>query len=501
MAEPVQKKESSRSNRDGRSRWLYVGSVIILVLVVVTFVGAPVVGGFGGSGNLVFGRYAGEEITYAPGNFFARQYEVIAQSLRDSENEMELEWQLRLAWRQAFNSAVLRTALLHQADRSRIRVTEERVDELVAQDPRFNRNGRFDAVAYRALGSQEQFQLRNFHRENEAFEKFVDDVLEGAPIAAGEREFVAGMASPERSFELVRFPFSRFPESQVVRFALEQPDRFSEINLAVVTLGNREEAQRIRGMAVEPGNPFAELARTYSRDLYADQGGEIGSLWGYELQQELLDPADLATVVALSAGEISQPVETTSGWSIYQAQENAVPFNQERTSAVSAARSYMQTFEQGRIQDFVRGEAEQFVASFSPGEDSLFARASELGVEVIETQPFPVNYGNLPLFGRVQASLAPDLSDAAFRESFFITAFSLEDGELSEPVSLRQSVVVLRLLEERDLGEDGGFIVREFYPSLHRQFQSDGIEAAFVIDELLQDNFAAAFNRYVLGVN
>lgn len=501
MAEPKAKKETHGSSTGGRSRWLYIGSVIILVLVVVTFVGAPVVGGLGGPGNLVFGRYGGQDIAYAPGNFFARQYEAIAATLRNSDNQMELEWQLRLAWRQAFNSTVLRTAILHEANRSGVRVTEERVDELIAQDPRFNRNGRFDAAAYRAMGNQDRFQLRSFHRENEIFERFINDVIDGAPIASGEREFVAAMSGPERSFEVVRFPFARFPQEQVVRFAREEGDLFTELNLAVVTVASRDEADRVRNQAMEPGNPFGELARTFSRDLYADQSGEMGAVWGYELQQELLNPEDLALLTALEEGTISPPVETTSGWSFYRAMESPVAFSPESTRAVEAARTYMQIFEQGRIQDFVRREAEQFVAAFNPAEDSLSARAAEAGVTVVRTERFPVNYGNLPVFGRVQAPDAADLADAAFRESFFVTAFSLEPGELSEPIALRQSVVVMRLLEDHETSEDDGFIVREFYRSLHRQFQSDVVETAFVIDELLQDNFAQAFNRYVLGTN
>lgn len=495
------KRERDKKTIGGRSKGLYIGSVIILVLVVVTFVGAPVVGGMGGSGNLVFGRYAGEDIAYAPGNFFARQYEGVAQQLRDSGNEMDIEWQLRLAWRQAFNSTVLRTAILHTARQSGARVSEERIDERIARDPRFNQNGRFDVAAYRATGNQERFQLRNFHRENTLFERVVEDILGGAPISPREVEFVANMSGPERSFDVVRFPFSRFPESQVVLYAQDEAELFAELNLSVITVATEEEAQRVRQQATEPGNPFGELARTFSRDAFADQNGEIGSVWGYELQQELLSPESLTALINLSPGDISTPVETTSGWAIYRAEEGVVPFSADRPEAVATARSFMQTFEQGRIQDFVRDEATQFVASFDPATESLNARAGEIGLSVASTNFFPINFGNQQIFNTPRATDIPDLTEAANRERFFEIAFALEEDQLSEPVLLRQAVIVLRLREERDLGEDGGFIVREFYDSLHQQFLSEEVEDAYVQRDLLQDNFNQAFNRFILGVN
>jgi hypothetical protein len=97
MAESRDNEKKAGHPHGGRNRWLYIGSVVILVLVVVTFVGAPVVSSAAGSGRLVFGRYGREDIVYQPGNFFARQYEAIAQSLRDSGNDADLELQLRIA--------------------------------------------------------------------------------------------------------------------------------------------------------------------------------------------------------------------------------------------------------------------------------------------------------------------------------------------------------------------------------------------------------------------
>ena len=499
MAESQETSQKPRKTGMTRSRWLYIGSLIILVIVVVTFIGAPLITSTAGRGRLVFGRYGGEEIIYRPGNFFARQYEAVAQSLRDSGNQANIELQLRVAWREAFNRAVLQTAILQQVERADMRVSENRVDELIAADPRFQLNGRFDSDAYESTSNQELFSLREFHRETAKFDQFVRDVLTGSQTAEAERAFVASMAGPERSFDVVRFAFAEFPENQVRAFGVENPRLFSTLELSVVTLSTQEEAEQIRRQAQEPGNPVGDLARQYSRDLYADQDGDMGAMYGYELQQELIAPEDLDALLSLQQGEISQPLETTAGWAFYQAVEPPQPFDPSDEAELAEVRSYMQNFEQGRIQDFVRGEAEEFVAAAQA--DGLTAAAADLDRQVLSTPFFPINYGNLQLFGQLQSAEIPDLANAAFRQDFFETAFSLEPEAVSDPVVLRQSVVVLRLREEREaLSEDVTF-VSNFYDSLVQQFHSDAIEGVFVDQDELDDSFSQAFNRYVLGGN
>lgn len=499
MAESRQSEQNKSRDARRRNRGLYIGSLIILVIVVVTFVGAPVITSTASSGRLVFGRYGNEEIRYQPGNFFARQYEAIAQSLRDSGNEVTLEFQLRIAWREAFDRAVLHTAVLQEAQRAGLDVSEERVDELIASDPQFQVNDRFDAREYQSLSNQERFNLRRFHRENAIFDQVVQDVLRTTLTSEAEAQFVAAMSGPERSFDVVRFPFSEFPADQVRSFATDNPDLFTTLNLAVVTLANEDEARQIREQALQPGNPIGDLARTYSRDLYADQDGQIGEIYGYELQQELINPDDLTTILALEAGDTSEPVETTAGWAFYQALTPPVAFDPEDEGAIADVRTYMQNFEQGRIQDYARAEAERFAAAAA---DAGFATtAAAEGRSVVETPFFPINYGNTQLFGQVQSQDIPDLADAAFREEFFETAFSLEEGAVSEPVVLRQSVILLRLREERPARESDIAFLQDYYDVLQQQFASDAVETAFVDEERLEDNFTRAFNRYVIGTS
>lgn len=476
---------------------MYALTIIILVVVVVSFVGAPIVSRLGGGGRLVFGRYGREDIEYVPGNFFARQYDVIAQQLRDSGAASDVELQLRLAWREAFDQTVLHTAVLTAAADSSMTVSEAYVDRAIAQAPQFQVGGRFDSGAYGSLSQQERFSLRRFYRETAIFDQFVADVIGEPRPSSGERAFVAAMAGPERSFEVARFDFGSFPESQVAQFAQDNPDLFAELDLAVITMPSEDEAHEVRDQALEPGAQFGDLARTFSRDLSADQDGAVGVSLGHEIARELRNEEAIAELAALERDEISTVIETTSGWAFYRALSEPVPFDADEDGALEDVRTYMEIYEQGLVQDYVRDDAERFVETAR--RDGFRDAVGERGLTVIETPFFPVNYGNQPYFGQVGSPEIPDLADASFREEFFEVAFGLDEGDVSAPIVLRQSVIVLRLREERAAETSDVEFLSNFYEAIVQQFHSEVAEEVLVEDELLEDNFVAAFNRYVMG--
>lgn len=475
---------------------LYIFSVIILVIIVVTFVGAPAVSNTAARGSLSFGRYGTTDIAYQPGNYFARQYDAIAQSLRDTGEGANLELQLRLAWREAFNRTVLHTAILEVALASGVAVTENRIDELLAQSPQFQENGRFSPSLYSRLSAQEQSSLRRFYRETQLFDQFVSDVIDGGQVSSAETAFIEEMARSRRSVRIVRFPFSEYPESELIAFARENASIFTTLDLEVITLSTENEAEQIREQATEGGS-FSDLARTYSRDVYADQGGSVGRVMAYELERLLQEPSDLDSLLTLDAGRISPILEVVGGWAFYRAVTPAEPLDLEAEESVATIREYVEVYEQGLVQDFVRSRAESFASTAA--QTGFDAAAESEDKEVVETEPFSINYGNEPIFARLHSSEIPDLADAAFQERFFEIAFGLRDDEPSEPVVLRDSVIVMQRGETEEAESESLEFVGTFYPFLKQQYVSEGVESAFVDREQLEDNFSQAFSRYVLG--
>ncbi len=489
----TERKSSTARTRPG----LYIFSVIILVIIVVTFVGAPVVSGSVAQGALIFGRYGNREIAYAPGSYLARQYQAIASQYEQRGDSTTLEAELRMIWRQAFNQTLLHAAVMREAEASDMNVSESRVDEMLAQDPRFQVDGVFSAELYRRTPSQERFSLRNYYRESLIHQNYLDDVLNGPRFSGNEIDFIKSMGSPERRFEGAALTFSDFPDSEVAAYGRQNGNIFRRVNLSVITLRDEGEAQRIRRQWDERTASFEELARAHSVDRFSEQGGDAGWVYVYQLNRDFEDPDTVEEIVTLETGGVSAVLEAINGWVIYRLDDGPLDLDLDSDEGLSIVRSYMEAFERGVIEDYLLAELEALVEESQDAEFASVVEAS--AAEGFTTDYFPVNYGNLPYFPQVASPETDLLEGAAFRQTFLEGAFSLDEGDVSEPVVLGDSVVALRLVDEREAPEGSLSFMDSFYEFLVQQFHSEDVQSTIIDPDLVEDNFSEAFNRFVLG--
>jgi hypothetical protein len=330
------------------------------------------------------------------------------------------------------------------------------------------------------------------------YERVVQDVVQGTEVSEAEIAFFRSMAGPERRFSFVSIPFSEFPEEELATYAEENQELFRSVQLSVITTrGSQEEAQEIRRQAVERESSFEDLAREHSTGALAEQGGDMGRVFAYELERDLTQPEDVESVLDTEEGEISPVLETPTGWAIYRVNSGVREFDPADPQNLEAVRSYMNTFQRGYIEDFVREQAASFAEAAR--QSSFSEAAAEEELDVAETGFFPINYGDAPYFSQLNQGEGQEIAEAAQTERFFLEGFSLRQGEVSEPIVLRRSVVVLQLQEEREVSsEDTEFLV-DYYPYLVQQNQSQQVRLSFVRDEELEDNFAATFGRYIVG--
>ncbi|TVR33180.1 MAG: hypothetical protein EA404_05980 [Spirochaetaceae bacterium] len=483
----------------GRSPLLYVFSVIILVVIVVTFVGAPVATGFVGETQPVFGRYGNRDIVYSPGNYFARRFQQIAEQADISQtNQQEFQFQLRNLWRQAFNDAVFHTAVLLEAEQSGMAPSQQLLDRTLAQHPAFQEDGRFSSQRYRQMPQQERQSLRDYLREVLIQQQFVEDKLQALRTPAPETTFVASMSGPERRFQYVAFSFEEVPEQPVLDYAREFSFRFQEANLSRITVrSSQSDAERIRQQIADRTASFEDLAQAHSVDAYAEQGGEMGWMRYYELEPDFLDPQLLDEVYALDVGEVSPVLEARDTWMIYRLNEPVRQPDPQDPATLTTVRRYMSTFERGIIEDYLIDEADEFRGLAQQA--GFQEAAQQLGLTVRESEWFPINYGNMPIFSPVSGGEGNLLRTAANREDFFRELFALSAGDVSPAITLQNGTLVAALIDERVPDESDMEFLRSYYPFLVQQMQGEELERSFIDRDKLTDNFNQAFARYVIG--
>jgi len=494
--EPKQTSESPKHRSTGKIL-TYAMTVLLLVIVVIAFVGTPALSSVAGGSRISFGSYAGRDIVYEPGNYLARQYQDLAQRVQDQDQEVT-EGVVRQIWQAAFQRTVFHEAMMVLAEDAGVSISTSGVDRAIARWPEFQVNGRFSAEEYNATSSQVRLALREYLREALVSSQVQADLYGETPVSNAEQAFLLEMAGPERRFDFVQFSFNDYPESEVRDYGEQNAARFRRVNLSVITINSSEaDAQSIREQAVSRETSFEDLARNQSRDSYANDGGEMGWVYYHELEPDFEDTAVIDRIFALEEGEISEVLETTFGWTIYRVNEPPVDPDFTDAEVLIAVRDYMTVFERGVIEDYLNERARDFVAEArSEGFDGAAAGVDQ---SPRQTSYFPVNYGNTPYYGTVGAQANQALAAAAFREEFFQQLFALSEGDVSEPIVVRDFVFVFQLGDEREPSAETLDFLESYVPLIVREFTQQQVQETFIEDDKLVDNFASTYNRVILG--
>ena len=190
----------------------------------------------------------------------------------------------------------------------------------------------------------------------------------------------------------------------------------------------RAEAERIAGMARQPGADFAALASEHSDDVGSRaNGGDLG--W---ITRGTMGDAFDQALFALEPGATSAPVQTDFGWHVIRLREvkagEQVPFEDVRDDLVAeaTAEAHDRAFNElaGRVVDEV----------YSNPSD-LAAAAAIAGV--------PVSTSGLFARGQGEGVTAdPAVQRAAFSEAL------IEDGMVSDPIEVDAGrTVLLRVVQ------------------------------------------------------
>ena len=494
----VKEEKEPKQHRSLGKTLTYIFTVVILLVIAVTFIGTPAVGGAARGGQAAFGEYAGEPINYEPGNYFARTYQTIAEYVQESGQEITDQVYYSV-WQTAYYEAVFHKALVVAAQEAGMGVSPGEVDRAIATWPEFQVGGRFSTQAYQSMSSPQRLILREFLRESRMASQVRADIAAGAELSDAEIEFVVNMASPERRFRFVQFSFTSFPDERVAAYGQENRDRFRQIGISQITIASSQsDAERIRQQAIDRTASFEDLARNQSADAFAEDGGARGRVYYWDLEFDFEDVALVDELFSLREGDVSPVYKTGNRWRIYRVDEAPIDPDLEDRDVLEEVRGYMTSFERGLIEDYLRENGADFAATAR--DQSFEAAALEINQAPQLTEFFPVNYGNLSFFPPVSASANSVLeTSAAFREEFLQQLFALGPGEVTEPIVVRDFVMVFELAGTRELDEQRREELRRTVAGgLSQAIQQEANQYIFDDDRFV-DNFNEVYSRAVLG--
>lgn len=488
---------------------LFIGTVIILLCVILAFVAPPFMESV--SRELNFGSYNKTPITWIPGNYFDQVQEAAARENRvperpQSDDAMaEQVWRRTVdsityqVWRRAFESTVIHLGILDEMAEAGYKVPEALVNKRVAQRPQFQEDGRFSPSRYRQLNKAIRMSLWREDQANIAKERFQQDIF-GLQPSSPEEDFIADMASPQRSFDLAAFPFSSYPDTEIIAHIQANPALFQVTHLYRITVSsNEKEAQQILQALRNGTSSFEDAAKNQSQDSYAEKGGDMGLKMVFELATEIPDTQDRETVCKLQAGEYSPVVKVPLGWAFFRANTAPYPVDTNDSASLDRVRSYILEFERGRMENWLIEQANQFIALVNA--EGFDAALSARGQERRRVGPLPVNYGNVNLFPSLYRNPVQEAAAGVYSENFWKTAFFTPLNTPSKPIVIGDTVLVLFPFEETAAGAELAGSIKTRYASWLMDHTQQSVIAYFLANKKLRDTFLETYSRYFLSSN
>jgi len=511
MSSPQKKQSSSETvntkkstEKTPKKNYLAYGfSIFILVIIIISFVVAPVTSTGNSSQNIVFGSYAGEDITLSQGSFLQKQYSQIYSQLSGNGNsESQNQY---TALRSAYDNAVMHTALLHEAKKLGYTVTDNELSKALREYPVFlDEEGNFSSERYKAVSAMELNNIRSLLKDDILIERIINAYTQTSELSEKEKADLMKVASWERSFRLLSFNSNDYPDSEVKNYLSQHSDDFKARELSVITLSDKESLDQLKKDLEAGLNNFESYATEHSKDLNAAKAGKKGKTYISRLKMELINPEDADKIFALGTGSLSEAVQVPSGYALYRADTDAVAANPESAEDIQEIREYLNQYEKGTIQEYIEKAAQS--AAEAARSESLDQEALALGKTIQETNSFPINfqgmifpssYGNFPVLNLVQTTDNQALSDAQNREEFFTKAFSLKEGEISDPIVLEDQVVILSLLSDNHEASTDMFGL--YLPMLVQYYNNDDLRSYFIKPALFNDKFLQVYREHFMN--
>ncbi|MDR1837405.1 MAG: SurA N-terminal domain-containing protein [Treponema sp.] len=502
QAKDIESPSSEIGRKFRQNPFLFIGTVIILVLVTVSFVLVPIfVPESSNTGDLTFGYYDKIPITWIPGNILAQYRDQLAEQYRTRTDISEYQ-KTAIVWRQAFEGAVAHTAILQLLKRSNYAVPKKTVDREVARLSYFQENGRFSSALYNQMSESARLAIWRQVQDEIAKTMFYNDFF-SLLIPKGEAEFIGSINSPMRTFEMVYFNVDNYPEDEYLVYARENSNLFRTIHLSRISINSSErEAGRILESVKNGTSTFEDAARAQSQDGYADRGGDMGIRYSYELESEIPNSADREMIFRLGRGELSNIIRIGEEWVFFRIEDELKQADFEDEFVMERVRLYLRNYDRGRMEDRAIAQAREFI---SDAQLSSFDNAARWrNMEIQSFGPLPLNYGSIDIFTSLESFTISDmtqidLQNLSRNENFWRIAFSTQLNNPSEPLVQGNHVIVLLPVEQIDAEESVLENTALLYSSYWLNYISEqSLQYYFMGSDKVDDRFWDIFFQYLM---
>lgn len=489
-----QKTMAIKPKRRITAGWVF--GMIILILIAISFVMAPAIEalvGNNGSNEIVFGQYGKDDIAYSQDSYFYDQVQNYANQYRSSNGDSTQT--LYQIWQSAYNSTVVYTAINQMAEKLGIFAADEVVKRAIINSGYYNKDGKFDTETFQETAPATRSSIDRSIRRTVPYSIVLGDV--GSVLSSeAEADYVASMASENRSFKYVAIDPTLYPDEKASEYALMNKQLFYSMDLSVISVADRDTAYELSSAISSGEKTFEDAAVASSQDSYAAEGGKIGTVFYYSILPNFKNADEGPELLSASAGDVVGPLETPSGWALYKL--NTAPKEADYTDPATLAnvKAYLALQNDPIIDDYLSSMAEQF-ASEAAEDFEAAAEKADLTVNTVAATPLNIASSSfLNSFANTDAK--GYLAAASTDEETGKLLYTEPVGSVIKPFKTGSSYLVVKVEDENQ--DDGmGTYVKTFYGYYAGTRNQQDLEQAIFASDDFKDNFLPTFFSVILG--
>lgn len=485
-----------------------IGSLIILLIAAFIFVLVPIFqGGKMGKRLPVFGKYDGTEIRYEQDTDFYNYVARYAEYYKNQGIEIKDSAQFYL-FNYAFNATVTELAYKKAVAKAGYKVPETAINRAIK--PYFtDDNGNFSQKLYNisvSNNSDSVASLRNQIASTLTTSRYAEDsfggqtalgngTLYGLKTSGAEADFIHEMGNGQRSFNMAVFNMSDYPDSEKIAFGKANAEKFVKYDFSVITVSDKAKAASILKRINENAITF-EDAVNESQKIYSNDSGKINSKYHYQIEKFLKQPADMEKLAALEEGAVSEPLQTSVGYSIFKADSAKAEPDFSDNTTVRTVYNYLTANEFSHIEDYYKETAKNFSSVAKPR--GFNAAVNQYNAKKVSVPEFALNYGGLSVMAKLDTTL-DGLSGADTNKNFLTSVFSLKDGELSEPITNGNNILVLQVAKSNVAAQEP--IPAEALNDELTNYDVTSAQTALLSSPKLVNNVQEVFYKYFMTNN
>lgn len=494
--------EVKKEKKSVKKVLLSIGSIAILILAAVTFVFIPGIAQAGDGGVPVFGAWDGEQVRYESGSYFLNRFEAYMNSAENSNQEIS-DYVYQYYLYQAFMDSINRLAFIDYANSTGYTLSSIKVDR--AMIPYFSENGKYSDKLYRNTPDSEKNTLRNQISDDLIYTRFIldyfsDDIMkmnqEYADIAFGlktsdaELAFINKMNSTAKSFDIVFFDTNSYPSVKAIEFAKENSNLFNKYFFNAISVESESVAKKILSQIKNSEITFEDALTEYSKNYYTTAEGELKNKYEYQIKATLASEDDFVKLKDLEINSLSDVIKTGTGYTIYKCVAVSEPTDTNDADTINDILAYMKSNEMGRIEDYYKSEAENFITT---AKESSFDKAcAKFDLQKETVTDYVLNYANTSLIRTANTSVS-QIASAYQNEDFLKTLFALNTNEISKPIVLDKYIAVVKVTNSKSSAEP---IEKLAYVENASMADQTTIIENIYDSKKLKNDFEKTYNKY-----